>query len=203
MKKILAVVLTVMMLLGTLSVASSAENYGSINFFEEKNSAGNKIVNSNQAVISFKLGAGKITSGVWAYDIDSESFDYKEVFSGDYYYMIPQSSTAQTVGTSVYLPVVTAPSGMVFNGWSDSQGQIHACGTEYYIPSYAVGNIIRLEADYSLAQPEEGTMDGAMGILIKVFGSIIGLLFLSDKHGTAAIEEGMALVEKLIGGLFE
>jgi hypothetical protein len=203
MKKILAVVLTVMMLLGTLSVASSAENYGSINFFEEKNSAGNKIVNSNQVVISFKLGAGKITSGVWAYDIDRETFDYKEVFVGDYYYMIPQTSTAQTVGTSILLPTITPPSGMVFNGWSDSNGQIHAYGTEYYIPSYAVGTVIRLEADYSLAQPEEGTMDGAMGILVKVFGSIIGLLFLSDKHGTAAIEEGMALVEKLIGGLFE
>ena len=45
-------------------------------------------------------------------------------------------------------------------------------------------------------------MGGIMDILVKVFGSIVGLLFFSDP-GTDAIDEGMKLVNKLIGGLFE
>lgn len=200
MKKILAVLLSVMMLFGALSIGASAENYGYTNFYSDG------IVNSNQAIIRFQIGSGKITSGIWVYDIDDGSFDYKDVFDEEYYYMIPNNKNGNldlhTPGTSITLPDITAPNGYVFNGWSDINGQIYVAGTEYYIPSNGAGQIITLKADYALAAPEEDTMGGVMSILVKVFGSIIGLLFFSDKHGSAAIEEGMQIVEKLIGGLF-
>lgn len=200
MKKILAVLLAVMMLFATLSIGASAENYGSTNFFADG------LVNRDQAVIRFVLNSGKITSGVWAYDIDSGSFDYMEVFEEANYYMIPDNKsnkTAQVAGSSILLPEVTAPSDWTFNGWADSKGQIYVGGTEYYIPSNAGGSIITLTADYSLAVPKEDEMGGIMDILVKVFGTIVGLLFFSDKHGSSAIEEGMQLMQKLLGSLFE
>lgn len=200
MKKILAVILSVMMLFGALSVGASAENYGSTNFFSEG------LVNRNQAVICFELNSGKITSGVWAYDIDTGVFNYMEVFDETYYYMIPDNKTnagSQVAGTSILLPDVTPPSDWSFNGWADSTGEIYVGGTEYYIPSNAGGTIIKLKADYSMSVPEEDEMGGVMDILVKVFGTIVGLLFFSDKHGSSAIEEGMQLMEKLLGSLFE
>lgn len=203
MKKFLAAVLAVMMIFCSFSVSAAdvtikEPNYGYVNFWSAK------VASENQTVASFKLNAGTITSGVLAYDIANQSFEHLETFSGDYYYMVPYSASSMIAGESyIQLPIVTAPSDWVFNGWSTPDGQIYVGGTSYKIPSDAAGTIIRFEADYSIAVEEEDTMGGVMSILVKVFGAIVGLMFFSDEYGTSAIEEGMQLVEKLIGGLFE
>lgn len=201
MKKFLAAVLAVMMIFSAFSVSAANEykepNYGYVNFW----TAGK--ANSNQTVVSFKLNSGTITSGVLAYDIANNTFEHLETFSGDYYYMVPYTASAMVPGTTIQLPIVTAPSDWVFNGWSTPDGQIYVGGTSYTIPTSAAGTIIYFQADYSIAEEEEDTMGGVMSILVKVFGSIVGLMFFSDEYGSSAIEEGMQLVEKLIGGLFE
>ena len=212
MKKFLAVILAVMMLFGTLAISSSAENYGQTNYWAINDL---KLAN-NQVVLCFQLKSGKITSGIWAYDIDEGNFDYKEVYEGEYFYMVPDNryvkqedfdkgNLPQTAGKTIQLPDVTPPSGWVFNGWSTPDGEVYVGGTSYTIPPYAggtTGTIIRFEADYAPLEPEEDTMGGVMNILVKVFGAIVGLLFFSDEHGSDAIEEGMQLMQKLIGGLF-
>ena len=213
MKKLLAVILSVMMLFGALSISTSAENYGETNFW----GINELKLSGNQVVLCFELKSGKITSGIWAYDIDNKTFDYKEVYEGEFFYMVPDNRFVsqedmdkgilpQSPGTSIQLPDITPPSGQSFNGWATSDGQIYVGGTVYTIPAYAVGGstkIIKFTADYSLLEPEEDTMGGVLDILVKVFGAIVGLLFFSDEHGSDAIEEGMQLMQKLIGGLFE
>lgn len=207
MKKFLAAVLAVMMIFCSFAVSAADDvttapvyktpNYGYVNFWEAE------IANTNQTIVSFKLNSGKITSGVVAYDIANDSFEHLETFDGEYYYMVPYTASAQVPGSTIQLPVVTAPSDWVFNGWSTPDGEIYVGGTSYTIPSSAAYKVIRFEADYSIAEEEEDTMGGVMSILVKVFGSIVGLMFFSDEYGSSAIEEGMQLVEKLIGGLFE
>ena len=45
-------------------------------------------------------------------------------------------------------------------------------------------------------------MAGVMNILVKVFGTIIGLLFYSGEYGSAATEVGMQIMQDLLGDLF-
>jgi hypothetical protein len=71
----------------------------------------------------------------------------------------------------------------------------------YKIPDYTGGKVIQFVADYSLEIPEEDEMAGVFNILVKVFGTIIGLLFLSDRE-EGAVEAGMQLMSSLLGSLF-
>ena len=218
MKKVLAAILAVIMLFATFSVGASAENYGSGDFWSDGIGSGmteKTVLEDNQRVLHFVLNSGTITSGVWVYDISGSGFEYKPTYKGTDYYMLPDNryfseadrknpniDLPHTPGTTVRLPNVTAPSGSSFNGWQvEETGEIYVGGSEYTIP-YGSGKIITFKAYFVPKELEEDTMGGVMEILVKVFGSIVGLLFFSDQ-GTDAIDEGMKLMQKLIGGLFE
>ena len=202
MKKFLAAILAVLMLFCTFSVSATDStaipkdpDFGYVNFWSEG------VASYDQAVLAFELNTGVITGGVRVYDVANKKYEHLETFEGDYYYMVPYGSYSPKPGTIVQLPRVKAPSGWVFNGWSTPDGEIYVGGTSFTIPSYAAGDIIYLQADYSLAEVEEDTMSTVMDILVKVFGSIIGLLFFSDEYGSSAIEEGMQIMQKVLGSL--
>lgn len=202
MKKVLALFLAIMMLFGALSVGASAMDLETVR--QEQH------LKDNQAILSFDLNGGTIKGGVRVYtpayyDKDGNlvpgSFSWSENYLENMYYMIPENG-GQVPATSVRLPGVTPPSGYVFNGWYCVEtNQTHPGNRMYTIPDYTGGKVIQFIADYSLEVEEEDEMAGVFNILVKVFGTIIGLLFLSDRE-EGAVEAGMQLMSNLLGSLF-
>ena len=203
MKKVLALFLAIMMLFGALSVGASAMDLETIR--QEQKLA------DNQAILSFDLNGGTIKGGVRVYtpayyDANGKlvegTFSWSESYLENMYYMIPEGAGEQVPGTYVRLPGVTAPSGYVFNGWYCVEtNQTHTGNRMYKVPDYTGGKVIQFIADYSLEVAEEDEMAGVFNILVKVFGTIIGLLFLSDRE-EGAVEAGMQLMSSLLGSLF-
>jgi hypothetical protein len=206
MKKVLALLLSVLVVFGTLSISAFALTEAD---YEDLYNGTDEVygLTHEQAILSFNLNGGKIKGGVWVYK--NGKFTYVTNYSENVYDMVPNNSKdskkeSQTPGDEITLPPVTAPSDCTFNGWYCYLTQeTYPANYKFIVPEAAAGEVVHFMADYTLTVPEEDTMAGVMDILVKVFGTIIGLLFFSDKHGSAAIEEGMQIVEKLIGGLFE
>lgn len=207
MKKVIALFLAIIMLFGTLSVCVSAMDLESI--WDERKAA-NKL-SDNQVILSFDLNGGSIKGGVRVYtpayyDANGNkvegSFSWSENYLENMYYMIPEDLDEQLPDDTVSLPNVTPPSGYVFNGWYCTYtNSTYPGNRSFKIPERTGGKVLQFIADYSLEVPEEDEMAGVFDILVKVFGTIIGLLFLSDRE-EGAVEAGMQLMTSLLGSLF-
>ena len=196
MKKVLAVLLSVMMLFSVLSVGTSVAFEGD-DYTDE--------VLSSQVILSFNLNGGSIKGGVKVYEgLDAEGnpvFSYNNRYTDNMYYMIPDSATSQIPGDIVTLPNVSAPSDYAFNGWyCYTTNETYAANRSFRIPTYVKGGVIEFVADFSRTTPEEDTMGGVMNILVKVFGTIVGLLFLQGEADP--VEAGMQMMENLLDNLF-
>lgn len=190
MKKLLAVLLATLMLFSTLGVSASA---GAENFFNQ-----NIVDRQSQVIISFDLNGGSLKTGAYVYDTSISDFVYKDGadITGKYI-MIPRSDDAQCVGHFVRLPAITPPSGYQFDGWYcyyDSNK--YASNADYKIPVGAAGEVIEFYASYIPAEIEEDTFASVLGILIKVFGAIAGIVLYNGDT-----EEGIALFDKILGAL--
>lgn len=207
MKKVLAVLLSVMMLFGALSVGATALDT-SDSYLQQ--------VLTQQVVLSFNLNGGSIKGGVRVYEGLKEdetgkmvpTFVYDNRFTDSIYYMIPETTNPDDPNydmapyDTVVLPSVTPPSGYAFNGWyCYTTNETYAANRPFEIPGYAAGTVIEFTADYSRSEPEEDTMAGVMEILVKVFGTIIGLLFLQSEPDP--VDAGMKIMEQLLANLFE
>ncbi len=203
MKKVLAVLLSVMMLFGALSFSSSAASVSQ--YFEGEK----PLVNPNtQVIVTFDLAGGTLKNGVWVYNPSKQpvaGFEWQEGLTGTYI-MLPQDAQSMVPGTPITLPVVTPPTGYEFHGWycygvagDYTQGSTYAANSAYYIPLGTAGEVIEFRAAYGPATIEPDTMETVMNILIKVFGTIIGLLFLGDEANPA--EAGMQMMSQLLGSL--
>ena len=203
MKKVLALLLSVMMLLGTISVSVLAAN-GYEDLWNDTDSVYG--LTHEQAILSFNLNSGKIKGGVWVYE--DGQFRYVTNYAKDVYDMIPDNSkdsskNSQTPGDEVTLPPVSAPSDCTFNGWYCYLTQeTYPANYKFRIPEEGAGQVIHFMADYTSTVPEEDTMAGVMDILVKVFGTIIGLLFYSNEYGPSATEYGMKIMTDLLSSLF-
>ena len=205
MKKVIALFLAVMMLFGALSISSSAMDLEAVK--KEEN------IKANQVILVFDVNGGTIKDGIRVYTpkyYDAQnnvwvegSFNYVQNYSENTYYMIPEGDDDQISGISYEtLPGVNPPSGYVFNGWFCVETNHTYPGRRTFkIPENMGGKVLHFIAAYSLEAPEEDEMEGVFNILVKVFGTIIGLLFLSDRE-EGAVEAGMQLMSDLLGSLF-
>lgn len=206
MKKVLALLLSALMLFGTISISTfAATDYEDL-FNNTENEAG---LTQNQTILSFDLNGGKISGGVWVYDPAAKGlFRYDTNYIGNTYDMIPNNvkdkdKLTMTPGYEATLPPVSAPSGMIFNGWyCRLDRQTYPANHKYTIPDEAAGNIVQFIAAYTNTSTEEEGMGAAMEILVKVFGTIIGLLFYSNEYGPSATEYGMKIMTDLLSSLF-
>ena len=191
--------LAIMMLFGALSISASAAPVP----------PANKLVAASDSVIilfSFNGGSSKYALPVYYTDVLDNGGFVDEIVSGDYYLLPGANGFTLKANTSITLPSVTPPEGKAFVGWDSSiDSQDFVAGARYDISPTRVElahaqlqskGIIIMEAMYESAEPEEDTMATVLGVLTKVFGTILGLLFL-DGSSAAGIE----LVEKLLGGL--
>ena len=197
MKKVLAVLLSVMMLFGALTVGTSGAFDGD-SYTDE--------VLTSQVILSFNLNAGSIKGGVHVYEgLDAEGnpvFSYNNNYMESMYYMIPSSDESQRPGDIVTLPNVSAPADHAFNGWyCYLTNETYAANRSFRIPTYINGGVIEFVADFSRTTPEEDTMGTVLDILVKVFGTIVGLLFLQGEADP--VEAGMQMMGNLLDNLFE
>ena len=207
MKKVLAALLAVMMIFSVLSVGTSVAY--------ESDEYTDKVVNK-QIILSFNLNGGTIKGGVKVYKglkTDAQGnvirdangqvipvFTYDNRYTDNMYYMIPDSEVSQLPGKVVTLPSVTPPSDHAFNGWyCYATNETYAANRTFQIPDVNTG-VIEFMADFTRTTPEEDTMSGVMDILVKVFGTIVGLLFLQGEADP--VDAGMKMMENLLENLF-
>lgn len=196
MKKVLAVLLTVMMLFATVSMSASAA-YNE--YYEGEFAVADP---ETQAIFVFDLNGGKLRDNVWVWDSDIANFVNVEGPSVENpYIMLPRNDEMHKAGGFITLPVVTAPEGYQFDGWycisGSDKGSTYAAGGNYTIPADAIGDVVQFKAGYSPTSIEPDTLDTVLGILIKIFGAIIGIVLYSGNT-----EAGVALMEQVLGGLF-
>ena len=192
MKKVLAVLLSVMMLFAALSFNSSAApNYGydgSDSLILTLRNTG--VINERQVVFCFNLQIGTMYGAVPVYDKDHKTFTSTEGVTGRYY-MIPDNSQAlegvassniHTAGTSIILPSVIAPEGKNFDGWEyiNEKGDVSVCtaGSRFIIPkaNYEANPdeaLIYFEAVYSTAEIEGDIFAKIISVLITLVSDFL------------------------------
>lgn len=196
MKKILSVILAIMMIFGAMSIAVSAAPATTSTVGFGSNIVDVKLDPNKHTIVVLDFGTGKALTGLYVYDVDAPGFIYTDGVTGKYL-MLPQSESDMKPGTYINLPPVGAPEGLTCQGWEiRGTGEVVGHGVPWKIPEGKQGQIIELVARYTTAAPEEDTMAMILGILMKVFGTIIGILFL-DGSSAAGVE----LMEKMLGGL--
>ena len=211
MKKVLSVFLAVLMLFGALSVSSFAEETTApvvtppMAYHDWWGEGGP--CTPEQAVLSFNLNGGSLKAETQVYNEETGKFEWKagKDVTGTYY-MVPQDPNTMKGGMGVVLPEVIAPSGWQFNGWyceacpceTAQVGQTYAAAALYKLPLNCGGILIQFRASYSPATIEEPTINKVVGILMKVFGTIIGLIAYGGDT-----KQGIAFMEKVFGGLFD
>ena len=206
MKKVICLLLSVLMIFGTVSAVSfAATDYEDL----RNNDENPAVLTSKQAILSFDLNGGKISGGVYVYDPNVKGcFRYDTNYTGNTYDMIPNNiknpdKDTMIPGKLVTLPPVSAPSNMSFNGWyCRLDRQTYPANYQYEIPDEAAGEIVHFIAAYSEVETEEEGAGAAMNILVKVLGTIIGLLFYSNEYGPSATEYGMKIMTDLLSSLF-
>ena len=191
MKKFLAVLLTVITLFSALGLCATAGTYE--DYFD-----GDIADPDTQAILVFELNGGSLKNAARVYNTDTNKFEIEDGknITGRYI-MLPYDSLSQAIGQYVQLPYVTPPSGSDFKGWfCFDDGITHAAGSDFRIPSGKAGNVIQFYASYIPAEAEEDTLGSILGILIKVFGAIAGILIYNGNT-----EAGIALFDKILGAL--
>ena len=186
MKKILAVVLAVMMMFSCLAVASSA--------FEVTSEFTKGNVTNDQVAILLNFNGGSSRDQLPVYT--NGDFVIQNV-SGSYIWL-PESSEDLKKGASIQLPVATGADGKVLTGWRCSlDNKLYAATDWYKIPEdHSSKSYIQFIAEYTTAEAEEDTMATIMGILVKIFGGILGfLLFNGDT------EAGVKYMENALAGI--
>lgn len=199
MKKILSVMLAIMMLFGALSISASAADLTYEDYVNTLTGDGSDVV----IVFEFYGGSAKKALPVYTPD-GKETFTLTKDVTGTYY-MIPGAGGKDLkAGTVIEMPSVKAPEDKDFTGWTCSVRDFDLTpGSPFIIGKEDIAKahtndygVIYMTANYETAEPEEDTMATVLGVLTKVFGTILGILFLDGSS-----EAGIALVEKLLGGL--
>lgn len=195
MKKVLAVLLSVMMLFGALTFSSSAvtDNSGNTgSLIDTLRATG--VINSNQVVLCFDLQTGTMYGKVPVYNKTTNKFVQTEGVTG-IYHMIPDNSQTitgtdgsylHTAGSYVILPSVIPPAEKVFDGWEytnyeTGERRVYSAGSRFEIPEgdykvYSDKAVLYFTALYSPAEIEGDIFDTILNVLLGVVGKVLELL---------------------------
>lgn len=204
MKKILSVMLAIMMLFGAMSINASAANSYDFN----STVAGTRLDSTTQAIVVLHFGTtGSSKAMLSVYDTATApgGFNWESGVTGSYYYLPGNGDAASTdmeAGSLIYLPTVTCSeetkecTGWQLQRYTINGMQKFAEGSYIALPDDCAGKIYEFVAVYEDREPEEDTMATVLGVLMKVFGTILGILFL-DGNSAAGIE----MMQGVLGGL--
>lgn len=216
MKKVLSVILAMLMLCSVFAVPSFAETTEPVVTppagydWWATSETGGPIANVEQVLVVFALNGGTLKNDTYIYDFNTNKFIYSK--GSDVkgtYYMVPIDKGAQIGGqSSVQLPSVTAPSGKQFDGWYLESYNQDIKDTEPYVAigsSFGANSMFKLpkanklivyfSAAYSSASDETPTLQKVLGILIKVFATILAAV--TDKTS----EYWIAYLNEMLAGI--
>lgn len=197
MKKLLSVLLAVLMLFSAVAVSASAADLTATDAIDVMN---NKTAGSakQHVVIHFVTGEFKFMNAMPVYDGVSD-FKLVDNVTGSYY-RIPRNSDELYVGYYMQIPLMQQGETMAFNSWfCSANGRYYPAGIATEITADMINSetgCIEFIAYGTPGQPAEDTMGKIMGILTKVFGAILGLLFFNGRT-----EAGVQMMEELLGGI--
>lgn len=196
--------MAILMLCSAVSLGSFASSESN-QWFGDINSG--KPATYEQTVVYFDLGIGTLPNAS-VYNLATGEFESQTNITGSYY-MVPRNDKVMKAGTPITLPDLDAPDGYKFAGWycyGTESGQSNVGGiinqsftanTAFYIPAGLEGDVLCFRATFTPIKQEEPTLNKVMGILIKVFGAILGILLYQGDT-----EQGIAAMEKIFSGLF-
>ncbi|MCM1364858.1 MAG: hypothetical protein NC122_07720 [Faecalibacterium sp.] len=196
MKKALSVFLAILMIFASLSVGVSAEGITNPEGKTEYHQWG--AATEDQCVMRFYLNSGTMKYAMPVYNLESGStkWSYEENISGTWD-KVPMRADEMRDGDIITFPTVVPPANQQFDGWyCREDGITYGANGIYVIPEGSAGKMLSFVAMYSVAVVED-TSSNIFGILSKVFGTILGLLMFSGN-----VDEGVAFVEKMLGGIF-
>ena len=202
MKKILSVMLAIMMIFGAMSISVSAApaTTDTVKFGYVINAGTEQIVldSGKHVIVELNFGNGKSLEGLMVYDVDTTPAGFVRTLDvTGRHLMLPGCGYEMRAGQYIRLPAVAAPEGLTCQGWEiRGTGTVVGHGIDWQIPYGSEGQIIELVARYTTAEADTDVMATVLNVLMKVFGTIIGILFL-DGSSTAGVE----LMEKMLGGL--
>ena len=190
MKKLLAVILTVLTLFSVLGVGASAQSNvgGYWGTYADKNS---------QTILVFYPNGGTFKSVVEVYDANSRQFVETLNYAGTYT-MIPKDYRPMTAGSMVTMPDLAAPSGYAFSGWQCVQTRefFVAGPNSFEVKAEHIGQILTFQPILVASAPEEDTFGTILNLLVKVFGTIAGIVIFGGDP-----EAGVDLFNKLFSAL--
>ena len=199
MKKVLSLFLAILMMFSVLAVGSSAADDDPA--APEGPSYQGYTANADQALLVFKANTGTFSGALYVYNLQTNGFELRELTAEENkqpYVMVPRDAEECTLGKKVTLPSVTAPKGYKFDGWSCSDGNTYgAVPGGFEVKAEHVGKVVIFTAAYGVDAPEQDTFAKVFDILIKICGSIYGLLTGGDT------EKGIATMRKLFAGLMD
>ncbi len=207
MKKVLALVLAVMMLFGSMSINASAAvtdykpSEASIAKYTSLKKAG--VIKSDQAILAFDAQNGTFYGELNVYDSKEETGFRTETGVTGVYYMIPDNlgsfNTNLVPGRYVILPQVIAPTGKVFDGWySYYDDAIFSAGSKYIIPGDSnVGaedtfkGVLEFVAFYSPAPVEKDIFATIITTLVGLVAGLIAPLIGMEEEELVALVSGL------------
>lgn len=201
MKKILAVLLSIMMLFGAVSMSASAataELYLDVNTVQTGVAIGNYTYETGDIVVRFNVQNGVINRGVTA--LTTVGTQIINGISSSFLMVTSINGDHIKAGSVIDLPFITAVEGKSHTGWKCEIGpdkQSYTAGQTYTVPEGYAGTYIEFTPTFEITEPDEDTMTTIMNVLVKVFGAIIGLIVF-----TGDMEKGQALVQEMLGSLF-
>lgn len=183
MKKLLATLLAVMMIFGAFGVVASAETY-------VDNGYNYTVPEDKVLVVMNFVDCSSKAAITNRFNMDTLTYETSTVEGGGYAYFLV------TEGQTYTLPSVKAPDGYDFTGWyCNTNYQSYGANSPIATTEEDGGRIIQYMVQTEPSEPETDTLDTIMGVLVKVFGAILGL-FLGD------MTQGQEIVSNLIGSLF-
>ena len=203
MKKVLALVLAVMMLFGSLSVNASAAitdykpSEASIAKYTTLKQTG--VINSDQAILAFDAQNGTFFGTLNVYE--GGKFQSLDDVTG-VYYMIPDNinsfNTNLIPGRYVILPQVVAPVGKTFDGWyCYYDDELYSAGSKYIIPGDAkfgvssFEGVIEFVAFYSPAPVEKDIFATIITTLVGLVAGLIAPMIGMSEEELVALVSGL------------
>ena len=128
------------------------------------------------------------------------------------FYWVPTDAGMYTIGSKVTLPDVVAPKGQTFQGWerkasnatytengktiTDNDNTVYSVAGRYEVKGYDIGSVVEFTAVFGPAEMEKDTFAKVFEILIKIFGTLIGLIAYQGN-----VEKGQEFMSKIFDSL--
>ncbi len=210
MKKLLSVLLAVMMLFGTVAMSASAADFD-MSYTDASSILISKTgmgvddtfgrVEGDWVLIYFNAGGFTTNSMIKIFDAQNSAVTTVQNpgFTGNFWFIPDSVTSTYYIGGKVTLPRMLGNEIQSFEGWRCvATKDSYVAGEPANITADMVNDygVVEFEPIAGYAQAEEDTMGTILGILIKVFGSIVGLLFCNGDPVA-----GQEMVAGLLGGI--